>query len=125
VAPSHITGLYNGAILPGADSMTDQNAKFFPGQQVEHLVFNYRGVVFDVDPIFLGSEAWYDQMAKSRPPKEAPWCHVLVDGEDHTTYVAEGNLAPYSGREMIVHPLVDTHFDDFTDGVYHSRVTSN
>jgi len=115
------------AQLPNFETsdMADGHAKFFPGQQVEHLLFNYRGVVFDVDPIFLGSDTWYDQMAQTRPPKEDPWYHVLVHGEDHTTYVAERNLAPYDGEEPIDHPLLEAYFDAVQKGVYRSRMRAN
>ena len=50
--------------------------KFFIGQQVEHRRFNYRGVVYDVDPEFSGTEEWYEQMAISKPPKDKP-CRKL------------------------------------------------
>ena len=53
--------------------------KFFVGQIVYHNRFDYRGVVVDVDASFQGSEAWYDQVARSRPPKDKPWYRVLVD----------------------------------------------
>ena len=105
--------------------MADRSARFFPGQQVQHLLFNYRGVIFDIDPIFLGNDQWYEQMASTRPPKEDPWYHVLVHGEEHTTYVAERNLTEYLGEELIDHPLVEAYFDDVKDGVYHSRIRSN
>ncbi|HJN49762.1 MAG: heat shock protein HspQ [Pseudomonadales bacterium] len=101
--------------------MTDQYARFARGQQVTHHLFNYRGVIFDVDPVFLGSEAWYQQMAKTKPPKNAPWYHILVHGADHTTYVAERNLEPYNGSEFVDHPLLDHYFDGFDDGLYHPR----
>lgn len=105
--------------------MTDQYARFSRGQQVSHHLFNYRGVIFDVDPVFLGSEVWYRQMARSKPPKNAPWYHVLVHGADHTTYVAERNLQPYAGNEFIDHPLLDHYFDGFENGVYHPRQKVN
>ena len=60
-------------------------ARFEVGQLVTHRLFGYRGVVYDVDPKFSLSGDWYDQMARSQPPKDAPWDHVLVDGESHTT----------------------------------------
>ncbi len=63
--------------------------KFFVGQIVYHSRFDYRGVVVDVDGSFQGSEAWYEQVARSRPPKDQPWYRVLVDGGEHETYVAE------------------------------------
>jgi heat shock protein HspQ len=66
-------------------------ANFSIGQIVQHRLFNYRGVVIDVDYKFLGTEDWYEQVARSRPPKEQPWYHVLVDNSIHQTYVAERN----------------------------------
>ena len=52
--------------------MTVSAAKFEVGQVVHHLKFGYRGVVFDVDPCFQGTEGWYEQVARSRPPKDKP-----------------------------------------------------
>ena len=71
--------------------MNSTQACFSVGQVVHHLLFDYRGVVFDVDGYFSGTEEWYDQVAKSRPPKDKPWYHVQkIDGT--RTYVAERNL---------------------------------
>ena len=102
--------------------MTNMSAIFSAGQQVEHLRLGYRGVIFSVDPVFLGSEAWYQQMATSRPPKNSRWYHVLVHEADHTTYVAERNLILYDGAEQIDHPLLADYFDGFKDGLYILRV---
>lgn len=60
-------------------------AKFRPGQLVHHRLFDYRGVVVDADPEFQGTEEWYEVMARSRPPRDRPWYHVLVHGADHHT----------------------------------------
>ena len=68
------------------------NVKFFIGQQIEHKRFNYRGLIYDVDSEFKGTDEWYQKMATSLPPRNEPWYHVLVHGADHTTYVAEQNL---------------------------------
>lgn len=100
-------------------------AKFFPGQQVSHRLFDYRGLIFDVDPNFAGSQAWYDSMARSKPPKDAPWYHVLVHGADHTTYVAERNLMAFDGTEFIDHPMLPNLFDGFNDGVYRLKKRAN
>jgi heat shock protein HspQ len=100
-------------------------ALFFVGQQVSHRLFEYRGLIYDVDPQFAGTEDWYQQMARSKPPKDAPWYHVLVDGADHTTYVAEQNLKPHDGTGYIDHPLLSAYFDGFEDGVYHSNRSVN
>lgn len=96
--------------------MTD--TKFSIGQQVEHKRFDYRGLIFDVDATFAGTEAWYTQMATSKPPKHEPWYHVMVHEADHTTYVAERNLRAHLGTGYIDHPLLGTYFNGFEDGVY-------
>jgi heat shock protein HspQ len=108
--------------------MTDQptgperaRALFSVGQLVHHRRFDYRGAVFDVDATFQGTEDWYEAMAITRPPKDRPWYHVLVDGAQHTTYVAERNLEADSERAPIAHPLVEAVFASFEDGAYVPR----
>jgi len=88
------------------------------GQLVHHKLFDYRGVVIDVDQVFSLSDEWYDQVAKSRPPKDAPWYRVLVGGGLHETYVAERNLENDVLGLPIEHPLLDEFFDAFEDGHY-------
>ncbi len=95
-----------------------QNAKFSVGQLVHHRLFDYRGVIFDADPDFQGTEEWYQQVARSRPPRDRPWYHILVDGAQHTTYVAERNLEPDDSTDEVDHPLVDRLFSDLEDGRY-------
>lgn len=101
------------------------SAKFRPGQLVHHKLFDYRGVVVDVDPGFQGTEEWYETMARSRPPKDRPWYHVLVDQAEHTTYVAERNLVADYTMAPIQHPLLGTLFDRFEDGIYVPRRRAN
>jgi heat shock protein HspQ len=98
--------------------MSAQEAKFRVGQLVRHKLFAYRGVVFDVDPTFQGTDAWYDQMARSRPPRDRPWYHVLVHDAVHTTYVAERNLEPDFETAPIRHPQVDDHFSALGEDGY-------
>ena len=57
-------------------------------------------------------------MARSRPPKDHPWYHVLVHGAAHTTYVAERNLERDKSDEPIIHPLLNDVFNDRENGVY-------
>ena len=92
--------------------------KYDIGQLVHHKLFGYRGVVVDVDPVFSLSEEWYDQVAKSRPPKDAPWYRVLVGGAVHETYVAEQNLEEDDSGTPIEHPLLGEFFDAFENGHY-------
>lgn len=98
-----------------------QQAKFRIGQIVEHKLFNYRGVVFEVDPVFSLSEEWYDEVARSRPPKDQPWYHVLVDNGAHTTYVAERNLMETDNVSEIHHPAIANFFSGFSDGYYRPK----
>ena len=97
------------------------SAKFFVGQLVHHKRFDYRGVVFDVDATFQGTDKWYEEVARSRPPKDRPWYYVLVDGAEHTTYVAERHLESDKGNTPIRHPLVADLCGDFQEGRYAMR----
>lgn len=98
--------------------MAEPKAKFGVGQLIRHKLFDYRGVVFDVDPVFNATEAWYEHVARSRPPKDEPWYHVLVHDHAHTTYVAERNLEADPSGNPIVHPALDELFATFSDGQY-------
>ncbi|MEK9630197.1 MAG: heat shock protein HspQ [Nitrospinota bacterium] len=68
--------------------------KYCIGQLIHHKLFDYRGIILSVDPEFKSTDEWYDAVAKSRPPKDEPWYHVLVHQKGHQTYVAEQNLEP-------------------------------
>ncbi len=93
-------------------------AKFSVGEVIHHRLFDYRGVIADVDTNFQSTEEWYEQVAKSRPPKNKPWYHVLVHGSIHFTYVAEQNLEPDDSVEPIVHPMLEHFFSRFDNGKY-------
>ena len=98
--------------------MTASTARFGVGQVIHHRRFDYRGVVADVDASFQGTDEWYDQVARSRPPRDQPWYHVLVDGTDSTTYVAERHLEIDETGGEIRHPMLDALFDSYLDGRY-------
>lgn len=101
------------------------SARFSIGDLVHHRLFDYRGVVADVDPEFMLSDEWYDTVARSRPPKDQPWYHILVHDAAHETYVAERNLQTDSSGAPIRHPLVDHCFSGFNDGHYSSAERRN
>jgi heat shock protein HspQ len=92
--------------------------KFSVGELVHHRLFGYRGVIVDVDQNFQATEEWYEVVAKSRPPKNKPWYHVLVHESDHSTYVSEQNLEPDGELEPIIHPMVEHFFSRFDHGKY-------
>ena len=98
--------------------MSAAKPKFAIGQLVHHRLFDYRGVVVDIDAAFSLSEEWYERVAKSRPRKDAPWYRVLVGGAAHETYVAEQNLEDDGLGSPIEHPLLGHFFDAFEDGHY-------
>lgn len=100
-------------------------ARFHVGQSIHHKLFDYRGVIVDVDPNFQGSTEWYKEVARSRPPKDAPWYHILVDGADHWTYVAERNLERDNSGEPIDHPDIGEIFEGFSNGEYQRRDNIN
>ncbi len=93
-------------------------AKFAIGQLIVHRLFEYRGVIIDVDPYFKGTDDWYDSVARSRPPKDTPWYHVLVDDADLRTYVAERNLTPDASGRPIGHADVMDYFSALGEDGY-------
>ena len=93
-------------------------ARFFVGQLVDHLKFGYRGAVFSVDAEFSLTEEWYEQVAKSRPPKDQPWYQVLVDGASNTTYVAERHLRASEDFTQIDSPYLGEFFGAFDGEKY-------
>ena len=99
--------------------------KFSVGQLIHHRLFDYRGVIYDVDPVFQGSEEWYDKVALTRPPKNEPWYRVLVHNAFHETYVAERNLEADVLKEPVIHPLINEYFDDFKNGRYKTQHRQN
>ena len=93
-------------------------SKFKPGQIIFQKLFHYRGVILNVDDIFQLTDAWYEFMAKSKPPKNKPWYHVLVNNENHITYVAERNILPDHTGKIINHPLVPVYFTEIVADKY-------
>ena len=92
--------------------------RFAVGDLIHHRLFDYRGVIVDVDATFQATDEWYEAVAQSRPPKDKPWYHVLVDDASHTTYVAEQNLEPDASTDPIEHPMVEQFFSRFENGKY-------
>jgi len=103
----------------------EKSAKFAIGQVIHHLKFDYRGVIIDIDPVFSGTEEWYETVAKSRPPKDKPWYHVIVEGSNVQTYVAERHLEADSSNKPLKHPLLESIFSDFENGKYRLKENIN
>ena len=49
-------------------------------------MFDFRGVVFDVDPEFANSEEWYEAIPEDlRPAKDQPFYHLLAENAETAT----------------------------------------
>ena len=97
---------------------TITSSRYSIGDLVHHKLFDYRGVIVDIDPYFQLTDEWYDAVAKSRPPKNEPWYHVLVHEAVNSTYVAEQNLEPDPSGKKINHPMTGKLFTEFRNGRY-------
>jgi heat shock protein HspQ len=105
--------------MPSSRKLT--SPRFSVGDVVTHALFDYRGVVVDVDATFQLSDEWYEEVARSRPPKDAPWYHVIVEGSDAMRYVAQRNLLPDETGQPVRNPVLDELFAGFDDGRYRRR----
>jgi heat shock protein HspQ len=98
-------------------------SKFSVGQFVCHNLFDYRGVIVDIDPSYQKDISWYDRMARTRPPKDKPWYQILVHDGKGESYVAERNLRVDSSQEPIENPNLFKYFESFSNGVYQSKAS--
>ena len=99
-------------------------ARFAIGDVVRHRLFDFRGVVFDVDPIFTNSDEWYEAIPEAmRPSKDQPFYHLLAENADSTyiAYVSQQNLLPDDTDEPVDHPAIATMFNGLEDGRYQLR----
>ena len=97
------------------------HARFGIGAVVRHKVFPFRGVVFDIDPVFANSEEWYESIPEEiRPAKDQPFYHLLAENGDNSyvAYVSQQNLLPDEEEGPVDHPEVRQLFTDFRDGRY-------
>ena len=102
-------------------------AKFQIGQVVRHRLFPFRGVVFDVDPVFANTEEWYQAIpAEVRPRKDQPFYHIFAENaeSEYVAYVSEQNLVPDDSGEPVRHPQVAEFFGERVGNFYQNRTTS-
>ena len=101
--------------------MLRAKAKYAIGQIVKHRVYPFRGVVFDVDPVFSNTEEWWNSIPEDvRPKKDQPYYHLLAENETsyYVAYVSEQNLLIDESGEPVDHPEVEELFGDLQDGLY-------
>lgn len=100
------------------------HARFGIGDVVRHRMFDFRGVVFDVDPVFSNSEEWYEAIPEDiRPRRDQPFYHLLAENEEssYVAYVSQQNLLPDADGGPVEHPNVAELFEDFRNGRYKMR----
>ncbi|MBC2777017.1 heat shock protein HspQ [Parasphingopyxis marina] len=108
----------------GKDAPPIAHARFSIGDVVRHRMFDFRGVVFDIDPVFANSEDWYQAIPEEvRPRKDQPFYHLLAENTDssYVAYVSQQNLLQDESEEPIDHPAISGIFDEFTEGRYTLR----
>src|SRR5438132_13168801 len=90
--------------LPMGQKIDMPQARFAIGDVVRHRLFDFRGVIFDVDPVFANSEEWYESIPEAvRPPKDQPFYHLLAENAESTyvAYVSQQNLLPDESDEPV------------------------
>jgi heat shock protein HspQ len=113
-----------GQIADAPASAPFRLAKFGIGQVVKHRVFSFRGVVFDVDPVFANTDDWWLAIpAEIRPHKDQPFYHLLAENDEggYVAYVSEQNLLADTTGEPVGNPNTSLIFDGFHRGQYHLR----
>ena len=106
--------------------MSGVKGKYAIGQVVHHRIYSFRGVIFDIDPVFNHTEEWWESIPEEvRPHKDQPYYHLLAENDSsyYVAYVSEQNLLADETGEPIGHPQVSELFGDLTDGFYEVRHT--
>jgi len=107
-----------------AQSIQIPLARFGIGEVVRHRLFDFRGVIFDVDPEFANTEEWYESIPEAvRPAKDQPFYHLLAENSEtaYVAYVSQQNLVPDESEEPIDHPAIATMFEGLEGGRYQLR----
>ena len=85
------------------------HARFSIGDVVRHRMFDFRGVIFDVDPVFNNSDDWYEAIPEAiRPAKDQPFYHLLAENMEssYVAYVSQQNLVADDSDEPVDHPAI-------------------
>lgn len=101
--------------------MMKRKALFTIGEVVRHRIHPFRGVIFDVDPIFDNTDEWWNAIPEDyRPKKDQPFYHLLAENETsyYVAYVSEQNLISDESGEPVGHPEVSELFGQLMNGKY-------
>ena len=100
------------------------HARFSIGDVVKHRLFDFRGVIFDIDPVFANTEEWYEAIPEDvRPRRDQPFYHLLAENAEssYIAYVSQQNLVSDESEEPVDHPAIAGIFDGYADGRYRLR----
>ena len=100
-----------------SQNMSVTSTQFAIGQVVKHRIYEFRGVIVDVDPEFNNTEEWWLAIPENlRPRKNQPFYHLLAENEStsYEAYVSEQNLLIDDTGEPINHPQVAEVFGETT-----------
>lgn len=106
------------------DAPRQNRARFAIGDVVRHRRYDFRGVIFDIDPVFANSEEWYQSIpAEVRPDRDQPYYHLLAENEEssYVAYVSQQNLLGDNDSGPVDHPSVAELFEDYAEGRYRLR----
>ncbi len=101
-----------------------RKARFALGEIVKHRKYPFRGIIFDVDPVFANTEEWWLSIPEDvRPTKEQPFYHLLAENAEteYIAYVSEQNLLPDDSGEPLRHQQIADYFEQDDNGDYHPR----
>jgi len=104
--------------------MESRVAKFAIGQVVRHRIYPFRGVIYNVDPVFANTEEWWRSIPEDvRPVKDQPFYHLYAENTEsqYVAYVSEQNLLPDESGEPVRHPQVNELFVRSENGNYRMR----
>jgi heat shock protein HspQ len=104
--------------------MEQRAAKYGIGQVVRHRTFPFRGIIFDVDPVFNNTEEWWLAIPEAvRPAKDQPFYHLFAENAEteYVAYVSEQNLLPDDSGAPLRHPNVKDVFEQDKTGAYRLR----
>ena len=103
---------------------TARAARFGIGQVVRHRIFPFRGVIFDVDPVFDNTEEWWLAIPEEiRPTKDQPYYHLFAENDEseYIAYVSEQNLLVDGSDEPLRHAQLPDYFDERQGDIYVAR----
>lgn len=101
--------------------MPIRTALYSVGQVVRHRIYPFRGVIFDIDPVFDNTEEWWESIPEEiRPRKDQPFYHLLAENDEteYIAYVSEQNLLPDDTGMPLRHPQIAEMFTEDGQGRY-------